>query len=169
MVSYPVNMFHKQKYTINKTFGEATVLFGDPTKLPNGQKLTIEFDVKVDNTVEFKLTNAYPTDPKRDFIKEAGAARMIYKGNPRTPYWPSPEGLIMGYINKGDVGKTQQLFMMWLEPNIQRQDPFDSMTLMIFFFNTNDCFSGGAGNIDGTFGGPGQENGSGIGNGPNRS
>lgn len=164
MVSYPLNLFQDQTYTIIETNGEAAKLFGDPKRLPAGQKLTIKFEIRLGYVVKFTLTNAKP-DPGRDFAVEA-QARMITADNPTMTHWPSREGFIMGFIKK-DVPKEKQLFMMWLERVGQLADPNAPLKLMMFFFHNEDCFSGGTGDINGIAGGMGQDNGGGVGTGPN--
>jgi hypothetical protein len=163
MANYPFDLYHDKKYTITWTEGEAIDLFGDAQKV--AKPTTIKFALYADNTVGFTV-DPITSPTGRKFADEA-KARFISART--TKWWPSPHGMIMGFLNKGPqyVDKTQQLFMMWIAPQVPLVDPDFPFELKMFFFHTKDCFSGGSGDIDGTIGGIGQINGGGIGSGPN--
>ena len=163
MIPYPENLYQDRKYTITETNGEAQFLFGDAQNMD--PKPTITFGIDRYDEMEFKIENAQPA-PGRDFEAEA-AARFISADT--TEWWPSTDGMVLGFLNKGNVGTKQQLFMMWIVPKVPLTDPDAPFELRMFFFNTNDCFSGGNSDIGGYFGGPGQINGGGTGNGPGTS
>jgi hypothetical protein len=164
MNTYPDSFYHEKTYTISWAEGEVKDLFGDVNAMALDKRPTITFDLD-DKLIKFDVKNAVPA-PGRDFVAEAGKARFVTAKSMR--WWPSPHGMIIGFLNRGKVGTQQQLFMMWVTPKEPLTDLESPLELRMFFFNTNDCFSGGPSEMDGSHLGAGQINGGGIGNGPNK-
>ena len=164
----PINQYDGLEFSLDNATGEAKLLFGALPVLPGKKAPTLKIDIdRKTSFVTFTFTaNDATPDPGRNIAQEA-SARYIDGKLFDSQWWPDEANdVIIGHLNWGDKTGKQQLFLMWVRPDMPMLDPQRPLRINFFIFANATRFSSCSGGM--MVPGEGEDNGGGSGTGPNR-